>query len=163
MVGSVCSLVNRAYEQAEAGLWLPGIARATTAEVAAAIRGDELSVAREEGQLAGSVRSRRLDPGTGWFGALAVDPLYAGRGIGGGLVGYVETRAAAAGATAMQLELLEPLVSHPHTDFLAAWYARLGYRPVGRRELVDVEPAALPFLAVPCRVVVMRKPLAAAR
>lgn len=65
-----------------------------------------------------------------------------------------------AGASLMQSELLVPLVSHAHTDRLAGWYGRLGYRETGRLELADVEPTAIPFLAVPCQVAVMQKPLA---
>jgi hypothetical protein len=59
----------------------------------------------------------------------------------------------------MQLELVVPAEAHAHTDVLAAWYGRLGYREVGRRDLADIDPAAVPFLAVPLEVAVMQRPL----
>jgi len=75
-------------------------------------------------------------------------------------VAYAEQRASTGGASTMQLELLVPLQSHVHTDRLAAWYGRLGYLETERRELADVEPTAVPFLATPCVVAVMQKRLA---
>ena len=160
LVAEVTELVNRAYQVAEHGLWDDGIARTTSGEAADAIVLGELAVARDRGRLVGTIRTRQIDSETGWFGALAVDHAHAGLGIGGKLVGYVEGRAMSGGARTMQLELLVPVVAHAHTELLAAWYGRLGYREVERRELADVDPAAVPFLAVPLEVTVMQKRLA---
>jgi hypothetical protein len=91
---------------------------------------------------------------------LAVEQTDGGRGIGGELVAYAERRAGLGGASRMQLELLVPLQSHAHTDRLAAWYGLLGYHEIERRDLADVEPTAVPFLAIPCDVAVMQKRLA---
>ena len=163
VVAEVSDLVNRAYVVAEQGMWHTGVARTTFAETAEAIHQGELVVAYEDGRLVGSIRSRQLDERTGWFGALAVDVGQAGRGVGGKLVKFAEERALSAGATTMQLELLVPLQAHPHTDLLAAWYVRLGYREVKRCGLAEVEPAAVPFLAMPLEVAVMQRPLVTAR
>jgi GNAT superfamily N-acetyltransferase len=160
VVTDLSTLVNRAYRVAEQGLWTHGVARTTPAETAAAAALAELAVAREQGRLVGSIRTRQIDSETGWFGALAVDPAYGGHGIGGKLVRFVEIRAMSAGARTMQLELLVPLEAHAHTERLAAWYGRLGYQEAERRELEEFEPTAVPFLAVPLEVAVMRKPLA---
>jgi GNAT superfamily N-acetyltransferase len=103
----------------------------------------------------------RTTPGeTGWFGALAVSGSDGGRGVGSALVALAERRARSGGATTMQMELLGPEATHAHTDRLAAWYRRLGYREIERRDLADVDPAAVPFLAVPLAVAVMEKRLA---
>jgi GNAT superfamily N-acetyltransferase len=161
LVAEIVALVNRAYDVAEEGLWHRGVARTTLAETSAAITAGEVVVARDLGRLVGSIRTRRLDTETGWFGALAVDQADGGRGIGGKLVAYAESRASSAGAETMQLELLVPLRRHAHTDRLAAWYGRLGYHETERRDLADVEPTAVPFLAIPCDVAVMKKRLAA--
>jgi ribosomal protein S18 acetylase RimI-like enzyme len=156
LVARVSDLVNRASRTAEQGMWLDGILRTTPAD---AVRRGELAVARDDGRLAGSVRTRLLDGETAWFGALAVDHERAGRGVGGALVRFAEDRARAEGARAMQIELVVPADGHPHTDLLAGWYGRLGYREVERRDPADVDPVAAPFLAVEAAVAVMRKRL----
>ena len=159
VVAEVSALVNRAYQVAEQGLWTDGVARTTLSETADAVTLGELAVAREQGRLVGSVRTRQIDCETGWFGALAVDPAHGGHGIGAKLVGFAEGRAMSADARTMQLELLVPLKVHAHTERLAAWYRRLGYRETERLHLMEVEPTAVPFLAVPLEVTVMRKQL----
>jgi GNAT superfamily N-acetyltransferase len=158
-VAEVGELVNRAYQTAELGLWTDGVVRTSPADTAEAVALGELAVARDEGRLVGAIRTRRMDSETGWFGALAVDPAHGGRGIGGELVGFAEDCARSAQARTMQLELLVPVVAHAHTEMLAGWYGRLGYQEVERRELADVEPGAVPFLATPLAVSVMRKRL----
>ncbi|MDQ6846425.1 MAG: GNAT family N-acetyltransferase [Candidatus Dormibacteraeota bacterium] len=140
LVEQVCLLVNRAYTVAEAGMWRTVVERTTSAEVAKAMRDREMAVAYEEDHLVGAIRSRLVDEHTGWFGALAVDCAHGGRGVGGQLVRFVEEQTGAAGATMMRLEVLVPLTPHPHTERLAAWYSRLGYREVGRCSLVEVDP-----------------------
>jgi len=159
LVSDISALVNRAYDVAEGGLWHGGVTRTTLAETSDAITAGEVVVARDDGRLVGSIRTRQLDSETGWFGVLAVDQTYGRRGMGGKLVAFAESRALLAGASRMQLELLVPGHAHQHTDRLATWYGRLGYRETERCNLIDVEPSAVPFLAVPCDVAVMRKHL----
>ena len=161
LVADISALVNRAYEFAEEGLWHGGVARTTLPETYDAITAGEVVVARDDGRLVGSIRTRQLDSETGWFGVLAVDQTQGRRGIGGRLVAFAESRAMLAGASRMQLELLVPGQAHEHTDRLATWYGRLGYQETERRDLADVEPSAVSFLAIPCDVAVMRKQLAA--
>jgi ribosomal protein S18 acetylase RimI-like enzyme len=160
LVAEISDLVNRAYRVAEEGLWHDGVARTTVGETAAAILLEELAVARENGRVVGAVLTRQIDGRLSWFGALAVDPAHSRRGIGGELVRYVERRALASGAAAMRMEVLVPSVAHPHTDLLAGWYARLGYREVERGDLADFDAAAVSFLAVLLEVVTMEKRLA---
>lgn len=90
LVSQVCELVNRAYTVAEAGMWRTALSRTTASETATAMQEGELAVAYEDGQLVGAIRSRLDDVHTGWFGALAVDDAYGGRGAGGQLVRFVE-------------------------------------------------------------------------
>ncbi len=161
LVAELTVLVNRAYEVAEDGMWNDGVARTSDAEVSEAIVDGEVVVARDAGHIVGSIRTRLLDRETGWFGVLAVDGANGGQGIGSKLVADAESRALSAGASTMQLELLVPVQPHAHTDRLAAWYGRLGYRKTGRLDLADVEPTAVPFVALPCEVAVMQKSLAA--
>jgi GNAT superfamily N-acetyltransferase len=160
-VNTVCDVINRAYDVAEAGLWRSGKSRTTVEESAKAIADDEMVVAYLDGRLAGAVRTRLLDERTGWFGALAADPRFGGRGIGDALVAHVEHRSAAGGCVRVQLELLTPDPPHPHTDRLAGWYRRLGYREIDRKDLADVEPElASSLLLRQCGLAVCQKELA---
>jgi GNAT superfamily N-acetyltransferase len=160
LLDTLCRVVNEAYALAEAGLWRHDYARTSVTEMSAAIRRGQVAVARLDNRPVGSIGTRQLDSETGWFGVLAVDPPYGARGIGRELVAFAESRAASAGSTTMQLELLAPTqIKHAHSELLADWYRRLGYREVSRSSLLDVEPEALPFLATPCEIVVHRKQL----
>ena len=159
LVGAISTLVNDAYEIAERGLWQEPYERTTPPLTAEAIAREELAVARLDGRIVGSICTFQLDPETGWCGALAVDPAFAGRGLGGTLMSFAEERASSAGARTIQLEVLAPSPANPHTDQITAWYLRRGYREVGRFGLDEVEPDAVPYLATACQVTVMQKPL----
>ena len=160
LVDTVVEVINRAYTTAEVGLWRRPLPRTDSGEVRTAISAGEVAAAQLDGAIVGALFVRLLDPETGWFGAMGVDPDFGGRGIGGRLVAFAEQRAAAAGARSMQLEMLVPARSIAHTDRLAAWYSTLGYREVGSRELAELDPSSVDDALVEIRVSVMRKPLA---
>jgi hypothetical protein len=62
----------------------------------------------------------------------------------------------------MRLELLAPREwSHPSKEFLAAWYARLGYAVAGKGAMEDSHPHLAPLLATPCDVMIYEKDLRA--
>ena len=160
LVDTLCRVVNGAYEFAEAGMWRHHYARTSVSEMGAAIRGEQVAAARLRGRLVGSICTRELDSERGWFGALAVEPAYGGRGIGRELVAFAEGRALSAGLTKMQLEVLTPTEADTtHSQLLAQWYRRLGYREIARSPMEDFEPEALPFLVAPCQIVVHLKQL----
>jgi ribosomal protein S18 acetylase RimI-like enzyme len=156
----VTELTNEVYTVAEDGLWGDGAARTTIAEVVRLTRAGELAIARLGGPVVGSVRVRRLDERTGEFGMLAADPAFRGIGVGRELVRFAEDRSRDAGLQVMQLELLVPREwSHPSKLFLAAWYARLGYRVRRTGAIEEAYPALAPLLATPCDFVIYGKPL----
>jgi GNAT superfamily N-acetyltransferase len=159
--GTITELVNHAYDRAEQGLWSRPVPRSTRGEtVKAIVAGRQLVARDDDGTLVGALHTH-CDAHTAWFGALAVAPTRAGRGIARRLVAHAEAWARSRGADEMEIEVLQPQPSHPHTDRLAAWYARLGYVPVTTRELADVDPGSVPLLAAEsCTVIVMRKALA---
>jgi ribosomal protein S18 acetylase RimI-like enzyme len=159
LVAELVTLVNLAYSEAERGIWTRDLDRTTADEVATTIAHGQLAAATLDGRFVGSVFTRLMEDRTGWFGALAVDPAFAGRGLGRKLVEFCEHHARAAGAHTMQLELLVPDHPHPHTDRLAGWYSGLGYRHVGDRDLAELDPGSVAFAVVPIRVSVMRKAL----
>lgn len=157
---TLCRVINGAYELAEAGMWRSSYARTSVSEMSSAVRGEHVAAANLDGRLVGSICTRERDSDTGWLGALAVEPAYGGHGIGRELVAFAERRAWSAGLTRMQLELLIPTeLEIAHSQMLAQWYRRLGYREVSRSPMEDFEPEALPFLATPCQIVVHRKRL----
>ncbi|WP_410672743.1 GNAT family N-acetyltransferase [Amycolatopsis sp. cmx-4-68] len=161
LIARITALVNQVYAESEKGLWRGSTDRTSIDEVGGFVRAGEIAVARVEGDLAGAVRIRRLDETTGEFGMLAADPARRGLGVGRDLVGFAERASRAAGCREMQLELLVPRDwTHPSKQFLAEWYARLGYRVTHRADLAEDYPHLAPALATPCAFLVYRKDLA---
>ncbi len=155
LAGPLRDIVNAAYEEGEAGLWLPGHVRVTATAIARCIARGELAAAHADARVVGCVR---VLPGE--LGLLAVAPDATGRGVGGALVAFAEETARARGADAMRLELLVPRVgTHPAKERLHKWYTRLGYRVVGRAEFGSAYPEIAPRLGVPCDLVVYEKSL----
>src|SRR6266540_1653865 len=71
LVAALTDLVNRVYSVAEEGLWAPGAARTTEAEMAGLLAAGEIAVARQDGhggRVVGSVRIQQLDHRLGEFG-----------------------------------------------------------------------------------------------
>ena len=163
LVGELVELINHAYSTAERGMWTRDLPRTTPDEVAVAITSSELGAVRLDERFVGSVFTRLLDARTGWFGALAVDPAHGGRGLGRQLVDFAEQRTRGTGADAIQLELLVPATSHPHTERLAMWYAGLGYHHIEERDLAEIDPASVVYAVVPIHASVMRKSLGRAK
>jgi ribosomal protein S18 acetylase RimI-like enzyme len=160
LAAAIADLVNRVYDEAEAGLWRPGAERTTPAEIARLIAAGEIVTARSGERVVGSVRLQSLDPDTAEFGMLAADPERRGLGIGRDLVAHVEALATERGARTMQLELLVPTSwAHPSKEFLRDWYERIGYRVVRTGHLPELYPDLAPLLATECDLLVFHKPL----
>ncbi|MFG1646501.1 GNAT family N-acetyltransferase [Amycolatopsis sp. NPDC049252] len=160
LIDRIAALVNQVYAESEKGLWRGSTDRTSAGEVAGFVRAGEIAVARVDGDLAGSVRVRRLDEATGEFGMLAADPARRGTGIGRDLVRFAERASRDAGCRRMQLELLVPREwTHPSKQFLAEWYDRLGYRVTHRADLAQDYPHLAPSLATPCDFLVYHKEL----
>jgi predicted N-acetyltransferase YhbS len=141
---AVGRIINAAYHAGEAGIWLEGWKRTGLESVEALIARGEIAVARESGEVIGSVRVLRLDEQTAELGMLSVSPEAFGTGTGRALLTFAEQ---AYDTEFMQLELLVPRgAPHPDKVRLHAWYSRLGYREISRRnfdEALLVEPADL--------------------
>jgi GNAT superfamily N-acetyltransferase len=164
VVGELADLINRVYATAEAGLWVEGAARTTTTEVAEMIAAGEITVARANREIVGSIRIQQLDDRVGEWGMLAADPAHRGKGVGRELVRFAEEVSSKRGLTTMQLELLVPRGwSHPTKVFLHDWYTRIGYRQVRTGRLEESYPHLAPLLATPCDFVIYHKPLAVGR
>jgi GNAT superfamily N-acetyltransferase len=160
LVGEITDLTNSVYAVAEAGLWVEGAARTTTAEVAEMIAGEEITLARVDGRIVGSIRIQQLDGGVGEFGMLVADPDHRGEGIGRELVRFAEELSRRRGLDTMQLELLVPRDwTHRNKEFLDAWYTRVGYRRVRTGNFEQSYPQLEPLLATPCGFVIYHKPL----
>ena len=163
LVADLADLINSVYQRAENGLWREGTTRTTIAELARFIAAGDIVVARQHGQLAGSVRVHDVAPGVTEFGMLVAAPEYRGAGVGRALVEFAEQRALERDMRAMQLELLVPRTwRHPSKEFLSAWYGRRGYRVIRTRNVDDAYPHLAPLLATSCDLLVYEKPLRAA-
>ncbi|MBI5947328.1 MAG: GNAT family N-acetyltransferase [Chloroflexi bacterium] len=103
------------------------------------------------GTLAAGVFMSITD-GRGYFGMLSVDPAHQGLGLGRLLVNEVESRAAGAGCTAVDLVVVNL------REELPPWYHKLGYRETGVSPFPD--PAKL---KMPAHCITMSKPLAPSR
>ncbi len=159
LLNRLVALINRAYAQAEEGLWLTGVERTDQHELHAAIGAGRVSIAQVDGVLAGTIQAHAVDEHTFLFGTLAVNAAFSGRGVGSALVARVERDAAAAGAPSVRLEVLAAEPPHPHLERLASWYFQMGYREVGRVGLRQVSPREVDYLARPCEVSLMEKRL----
>jgi len=160
LIRLIADLTNEVYAAAEEGLWSEGATRTNVDEVAALVGAEEITVARLHGEIVGSVRIQRLDERTGEFGMLVADPAHRGVGVGRELVRFAERECRAAGARAMQLELLVPRDwTHPVKEFLADWYTRIGYRVTRTGTIDEAYPHLAPLLATPCDFVIYEKDL----
>jgi GNAT superfamily N-acetyltransferase len=168
LVSALTGLINEVYAAAEHGLWKDEATRTTEEEVAGLIRAGEIAVtvAGEPGggrpaageRLLGCVRIQRLDAGMSEFGMLAVAASHRGTGMGRELVRFAEATARRAGQATMQLELLVPREwKHPSKEFLAQWYARIGYTVFRTGSTDEFYPQLTPLLATPCDFVVYHK------
>jgi ribosomal protein S18 acetylase RimI-like enzyme len=159
-ITALTELINEVYAASEEGLWTGAGTRTTRDEVTALVRAGQIAVARRSGRLAGCIRVRRLDETASEFGMLAADPSCRGTGVGRELVRYAERRGRAAASRVMRLELLVPRAwTHPSKEFLAGWYARIGYRVVRRATAEESHPELAPLLATPCDFVIYEKDL----
>ena len=158
LVNELSALVNSVYAVAEEGLWADGTPRTTPEKMAELIAAGQIAVARADERIVGAVRVQRLDTGEGEFGMLVADPAHRGQGVGRELVRFAERWSRERGLDTMQLEVLVPRQwSHPSKEFLKAWYARIGYRPVRTGQFEKSYPELAPLLATPCDFVIYHK------
>jgi len=137
---------------------VPGTTRVFEHEVQALVDAGELLVLHRDGALAGCVRVHAVDATTAELGLLSA----ARRDSGAGRepVALAEGWAREHGLARMRLSLLVPQVgTHPFKARLHAWYSRLGYRQIGRRDFADVLPESARLLAAPCDLVFYEKAL----
>ena len=162
VVSTLTDLVNEVYAVAEKGLWAEGATRTFAAEIAEFIRAGEIAVAAERDRILGCVRIQRLGDEVSEFGMLAVVPSHRGFGIGRELVRFAEQRGRDMGCMTMQLELLVPREwKHPMKEYLARWYARMGYTVVSTGSTEELYPNLSPLLATPCQFVIYRRSIRA--
>lgn len=145
---SVTALVNQAYRVED--FFIDGN-RTSVPEVTRLIETDRfLVVDAPDGSLAGSVYVQ-LDGDRGYFGMLSVAPTHQRTGLGARLVGAIEDFCRERGCTWMELTAVNLRRELP------AWYAKLGYTPIGNAPWPEAELAKL---KMPAHFIVMNKPLA---
>jgi GNAT superfamily N-acetyltransferase len=151
----VVDVINAAYADGEAGLWLDGTTRIGRAQAAEEVGAGGMLVARAGGRMVGCASVRRLDDETFELGLVSALPEAWGSGVGRVLADTAEELARSAGARQMQLQVLVPRTGeHPNKVRLRSWYERRGYRIAGTKAFTAER------LARPCEFLVFRKPLA---
>jgi N-acetylglutamate synthase-like GNAT family acetyltransferase len=156
VVEEITAMINAAYAAGEDGMWQPHTTRVSEAEVTALLDAGELIVIRRDGALAGCVRVHALDAATGELGLLSAVRLNSG--VGRELVAVAEAWARERGLERMRLSLLVPRTgTHPFKARLHAWYSKLGYRVIARRDFADEFPESAPLLTAPCDLVIYEK------
>ena len=142
-------IVNAAYDSGEVGIGREGWKRIARESVDALIARQEIAVARDDNhKTIGSVRVLRLSDDTAELGMLSVAPKAFGTGTGRALLTFAEQLY---DTDYMQLELLVPRgAPHPDKLRLHAWYSRLGYVEISRRNFDE------PLLAGPADLVTYR-------
>lgn len=142
-------MINAAYAAGEDGMWKPGTPRVFEQDVRAMVEAGEIITVERDGELAGSVRVRRLGDDTGELGILSAAKV--GGGVGPELIARAEAWARENGMTRMRLQLLVPREgAHPFKQRLHEWYTSLGYRVIGREPFEDALPEPSTYLLHPC-------------
>lgn len=146
-VGTLTELLHRAYAPLAARGLRFLATHQTPATTLRRIEGSECYLAERGGQLVGTITFRPAAatggcpfydrPEVASFGQFAVEPAAQRGGIGSALLAFVERRAADTGAAELALDTAEPAAD------LIAFYARRGYRIVGRAQWSDVNYASV--------------------
>jgi N-acetylglutamate synthase-like GNAT family acetyltransferase len=134
----VATLVDAAYTP-----WIDRIGRTPmpmTLDYREEIRNKEVTVAEEDGELAGVIVLDTTDEGFLLFN-VAVDPVRKGKGVGRALLEFAESEALRAGFDSIYLFTHEKMTENQDL------YARIGYIEYDRRPVEDFH------------IVFMRKPL----
>jgi GNAT superfamily N-acetyltransferase len=181
------TLINKVYDEAEAGMWKVTGYRTTVEELKSLVAKQQLIVARHtrstrhghtnennHNEIVGSIQVHRSiivkkknneTIVMGGLGMLVVNPKNRGQGIGGQLIRAAETWALSkqqgCTCTQMQLDLLTPRTwKQPSKEFNKAWYTRLGYIP--QKTIVPFEQDhanLIPLLATDCDFTIWTKAL----
>jgi len=153
-------LINRAYDDAESGMWRRPGTRTNPDHVRQLLADKGLIVAELDGVIVGCVNVNLLDETVAEFGMLVADRAHRGLGIGSMLVKAAEEWARSMNRRTMRLELLTPRSwKHPSKEFLKGWYTRIGYAPQFTEPLEKTHPQLVAELATECDFTVWHKPL----
>jgi len=153
-------LINRAYDDAESGMWRRPGTRTNPDHVRQLLADKGLIVAELDGVIVGCVNVNLLDETVAEFGMLVADRAHRGLGIGSMLVKAAEEWARFMNRRTMRLELLTPRSwKHPSKEFLKGWYTRIGYAPQFTEPLEKTHPQLVAELATECDFTVWHKPL----
>ncbi|KAG5951129.1 hypothetical protein E4U53_003731 [Claviceps sorghi] len=181
-VTCLARIVNDAYAEVEADIFLADYRRTNEEEIVRLVREGRLAIAylaaddkptshaadstsREtwaapRGTPIGCVVVKQLSARLGNFGMLALESKHRGRGLGRALIGFAENHCRDLGCTTMQMELLVP-TSFAHTVKLRMqdWYQRLGYRIVKLGSFDQDYPSLATRLMTPVDYKVFEKAL----
>ncbi|KAG5978510.1 hypothetical protein E4U55_006140 [Claviceps digitariae] len=179
-VASLARIVNDAYDEVEADIFLAGYRRTDEAEIVKLIHQGCLAIAYLPADVnptshaanstspprtpcdvpIGCVLVKQLSAQLGNFGMLALDFQYRGRGLGRAMIDFAENHCREKGCTVMQMELLVPTsFAHAVKLRMQDWYQRLGYRIIKLGSFDQDYPSLATRLATPVDYKVFEKAL----
>ncbi|KAG6064332.1 hypothetical protein E4U32_000298 [Claviceps aff. humidiphila group G2b] len=173
IVSSLAQIVNDAFGEVEANIFVPGYRRTNEKELETFIQKGYLAIsyvladsnptsnaANPSLQPVGCVFIKQLSARLGNFGMLAVDPKYRGQGLGRAMIDFAENFCRDKGCTAMQMELLVTTnFEHVVKSRMQEWYRRLGYQVVKLGNFEQDYPSLANLLATPVDLRVFEKAL----
>lgn len=180
LVGSLTRIVNDAYGEVEADIFLPGYRRTDEAEIVNLVQEGCLAIAYSPADESltsdttdsapppktpsfkpvGCVFVKQLSARLGNFGMLALELTYRGGGLGRAMIDFAEKHCREKGCTVMQMELLIPTsFEHAVKPRMQAWYQRMGYRTVKLGSFNEDYPSLATQLAGPADYKVFEKAL----
>ncbi len=159
-VRMLCGMVNKAYDEAELGLWKIPDTRTTIEEIQTALREGRMMLAELKGQIVGCIQVTKHGFTAMEFGMLAVSSTMRGAGIGQTLRSAVERHAKTQGCKTMLLEFLTPKHwKHPDKERLAHWYRLGGYSPQASQPFEKAHPEKAQYLTTECDFTVWTRSL----
>lgn len=180
LVGSLTRIVNDAYGEVEADIFLPGYRRTDEAEIVKLIQEGCLAIAylpagesltsdttdwtplpsTPSFRPVGCVSVKQLSARLGNFSMLALQLKNRGGGLGRAMIDFAEKHCRENGCTVMQMELLVPTsFEHAVKPRMQAWYQRMGYRMVKLGSFNEDYPSLATQLAGPADYKVFEKAL----
>lgn len=156
----IANLINQVYAVAEVDFWKEGHLRTNPDQILKLVNQGKIMTAIMDGKLVGVVQVRIFDDNIGWFGMLATDEAYRGKGIGRGLLNHAEAFVKDHGCTTMQCEVLVPATGQIEDKVvLSDWYTRSGYRHISSGNFEKLYPKAVPDLKMECKLDLFLKEL----
>lgn len=143
-------IMRDAYASTESEIWGENYIRLSQEEYFELLAGDQVLVAKWNGEIAGCIYFYQKDENSFGFGLLGTHIEFTKRGIGRALIQAVEDRAEAANARSINIEILRVRgMDVPCKIVLRKWYEAMGYNYTHSEDFANIKPDKAASLARP--------------